>query len=144
MHTLMMWRCIAILGHKISANLCRLVEENLTVNLVKSEFGCAHIVFLVHVVGQRQIKPVSAKLEAVANFPAPNNKRELMHFLGMEGYHRKFCKNFSCIAAPLTNLFRKTEVYRWDEKYQKAFVKIKVFLLSAPVLVTPNYQKPFK
>ena len=58
--------------------LLRLMEAKLTVNLGKSEFGCAHIVFLGHMVGQGQIQPVNAKVEAVMNFPVPANKRELM------------------------------------------------------------------
>ena len=32
--------------------------------------------------GQDQIKPVTAKLEAVANFPTPVNKKELNELLG--------------------------------------------------------------
>ena len=97
---------------QVSALMCRLAETNLTVNLAKSEFGHAHIVFLGHVVGQGQIKPVSAKLTAVVDFPIPMNKRELMRFLGMTGYYRKFCWNFSCVAIPLTNLLRKDQSYQ--------------------------------
>ena len=115
--------------------LCRLAEANLTVNLAKSEFGCAHIVFLGHVV---------AKLTAVANFPIPTNKRELMCFLGMTGYYQKFCQNFSCVASPLTNLLRKNQSYQWDHNCQNEFTKIKTLLLFAPVLVTSDYDKPLK
>ena len=67
-----------------------------------------------------------------------------MCFLGMMNYYHKFCRNFSCVAIPLMNLLRKVQSYQWDENYQKAFTKIKTFLLSAPVLVTPDYEKPFK
>ena len=70
--------------------LLRLIEAKLTVNLGKSEFGCAHIVFLGHMVGQGQVRPINAKVEAVTNFPIPTNKWELMRFLGMTGYYRKF------------------------------------------------------
>ena len=35
--------------------------------------------------------PVMAKVEAITSFPAPQTKRELMRFLGMAGYYRKFC-----------------------------------------------------
>ena len=129
---------------QVCALLCRLAEANLTVNLAKSEFGCAHIVFLGHVVGQGEIKPISAKLTAVANFPIPTNKRELMRFLRMTGYYQKFCQNFSCVASPLTNLLRKNQSYQWDHNCQNAFTKIKTLLLSVPVLVTPDYDKPFK
>ena len=131
------------LGHMRSLML-RLREAKLTVNLAKSEFGCAHIVFLGHLVGQGQIRSVDAKVEAVANFPIPLNKKQLMRFLGMTGSYRKFCQNFSSVAAPLTALLKKDKKYVWDEKCEKAFMKIKSLLLTAPVLVTPNYQKPFK
>ena len=124
--------------------LLRLVEAKLTVNLGKSEFGCAHIVFLGYMVGQGQVRPVDAKVEAVASFPVPCNKKELMRFLGMTGYYRKFCKNFSSVAAPLTDLLKKEKKYLWDDRCEKAFTKIKTLLLTAPVLVTPDYQKPFK
>ena len=120
------------------------MEAKLTVNLGKSEFGCAHIVFLGHMVGQGQVRPVDAKVEAVASFPVPCNKKELMRFLGMTGYYRKFCKNFSSVAAPLTDLLKKEKKYLWDDRCEKAFTKIKTLLLTAPVLVTPDYQKPFK
>jgi len=48
-----------------------------------------------------------AKVDAVTGFPEPGNRRELLRFLGMAGYYRKFCHDFSVIAAPLTNLLKK-------------------------------------
>ena len=74
----------------------------------------------------------------------PTNKCELMHFFGMTGLYWKFCKNFSCVAAPLTNLLRKDQMFHWDEDYHKAFMKIKTLLLDTPVLMTPDYVKSFK
>ena len=113
-----------------------LTEAKFTVNLVKSEFGHAHLIFLGHVAGQGQIKPVAAKVEAVVNFSIPFNKKECMHFLGMTGYYQKFCRNFSSVAASLTNLFRKDQAYVWDDKCDKAFAKIKALLLTVPVSIT--------
>ena len=42
-----------------------------------------------------------------------------MRFLGMAGYYRKFCNNFSAIAEPLTNLLDKKVRYVWTEACQK-------------------------
>ena len=47
----------------------RLSEATLTVNLTKSEFCHANLTFLGHMVGQGQVKPVEAKVEAIADFP---------------------------------------------------------------------------
>jgi len=119
----------------------RLSQANLTVNLIKSEFGYCQITFLGHVVGQGKISPLMAKVEAVASFSEPSNKRELMRFLGMAGYYRKFCHNLSVIVAPLTNLLKKQKLYVWTPACQSAFQRVKALLLSAPVLVTPDFKR---
>ena len=33
--------------------------------------------------GQGQVEPVEAKVEAISDFPVPTGKRQLMRFLGM-------------------------------------------------------------
>ena len=81
--------------HQLRDFLHRLQEAKLTVNLMKTEFCHAKVTFLGHVVGQGQVAPVSSKVEAIARFPVPIDKRDLMRFLGMAGYYRKFCHHFS-------------------------------------------------
>ena len=122
----------------------RLTEYNLTVNLVKSEFCHATVTFLGHVVGQGQVKPVSAKVQAITEFPVPADKKQLMRFLGMAGYYRKFCNNFSSISAPLTNLLKRNTKFVWSTVCQESFDQIKAMLQSSPVLLAPDFSKPFK
>ena len=81
----------------------RLSRAKLTINLSKSQIGKARVTFLGHEVGQGEVKPVNAKVEAIAHFPQPQTKKGLMRFLGMAGYYRKFCRNFSDVVFPLTN-----------------------------------------
>ena len=122
----------------------KLSEANLTINLAKSEFCHATLTFLGHVVGHGQVKPIEAKVEAISNFPMPTCKRQLMRFLGMAGYYRKFCNNFSVIAEPLTNLLSKTMRFKWTSDCQNAFDKLKAILRSEPYLLAPNFNKEFK
>jgi len=124
--------------------LCRLREAKLTVNLVKTEFCHARVEFLGHVVGHGSISPVAAKVEAIATFPVPTDQRQLIRFLGMAGYYRKFCHNFSTIAEPLTALLKKGKSFHWSPECNSAFEKIRLILLSSPVLRAPDFQKPFK
>lgn len=51
--------------------------------------------------------PITVKVDAINNLPVPSNKKELMIFLGMAGYYRQFCKNFSAIVEPLTDMLHK-------------------------------------
>ena len=73
-----------------------------TGDLAKSEFARVHVTYLGHVVGQGQVKTVDAKIKVISDFPRPESKKQLMHFLGMLGYYRKFCQNFTTFAEPLT------------------------------------------
>ena len=95
-------------------------------------------------VGQGKVKPVEAKVEAISDFPVPSGKRQLMCFLGMAGYYRKFCNNFSVMAEPLTNLLGKRVKFIWTDNCQKSFDKLKAILKSAPVLLAPSFDKEFK
>ena len=94
--------------------------------------------------GQGQVKPLEAKVNAISEFPVPKCKRQLMRFLGMAGYYRKFCKDFSSIAEPLTNLLKKSTKFKWNDKCQDAFDCLKAILKSAPVLLAPEFDKCFK
>ena len=119
-------------------------EAKLTINLMKSEFGKATVKYLGHIVGQGQVRPLDAKIQTIAKFPIPTSRKELARFLGMAGYYRSFCLNFSDIAAPLTNLLSKKVKFVWTDDCQLAFDKVKFLLQKSPVLKSPDYEKPFK
>ena len=119
-------------------------EAKLTINLMKSEFGKATVKYLGHIVGQGQVRPLDAKIQTIVKFPIPTSRKELARFLGMAGYYRSFCLNFSDIAAPLTNLLSKKVKFVWTDDCQMAFDKVKLLLQKFPVLKSPDYEKPFK
>ncbi|KAI2646195.1 Transposon Ty3-I Gag-Pol polyprotein [Labeo rohita] len=82
----------------------RLSAASLTLNLKKCEFAKASVTYLGKQVGNGQVRPLDAKIAAVLEYPIPTTRRELRRFLGMVGYYRCFCKNFSSVVAPLTRL----------------------------------------
>lgn len=90
----------------IQALFDRLAEAWLTVNLAKCVFAMATVTYLGRVVGQGRVAPVQSKVLAVAEYPRPTTKKELQRFLGLVGYYRSFCKNFSTVVFPLTELLK--------------------------------------
>ncbi|XP_074648994.1 uncharacterized protein LOC141904313 [Tubulanus polymorphus] len=121
-----------------------LTAANLTINLSKSEFGKATVRYLGHVVGQGHVKPISAKIQTIIDYPVPVDKKSIMRFLGMAGYYRKFCRNFSSVVQPLTNLLKKDVKLFWSKECQIAFESVKSLLTCSPVLLAPDFGKQFK
>ena len=111
---------------------------------MKSEFSKATVKYLVHIVGQGQVRPLDAKNQTIAKFSIPTSRKELARFLGMAGYYRNFCLNFLEIASPLTNSLSKKVKFVWTDDCQMAFDKVKLLLQKSPVLKSPDYEKPFK
>lgn len=127
----------------IRALFLRLLEAQLTVNLAKCEFARATVTYLGKVVGQGQVQTVRAKVQAIDSFPPPASKRELMRFLGMVGYYRNFCENFSTVVSPLTELLKAKAKFEWPSDCQKAFENVKLLLSMDPVLAAPRLDQPF-
>jgi hypothetical protein len=75
------------------------------------------------------------KLWAKLDWEPPKSVRALRSFLGLASYYHKFIKNFVKIAAPFTNLLKKSTVtYEWEGACDKAFETLKGILVKAPVL----------
>jgi hypothetical protein len=77
------------------------------------------------------------------NLMEPKNVKQVRSILGLVGWYRRFIPNFAELTAPLTELTKKSKGFKFTEEARKAFNEIKLKLTSAPVLVTPDYEKPF-
>ncbi len=128
---------------RIRALFSRLAEARLTINLAKCEFARATVTYLGRVVGQGTVRPVKEKIQAVACYPVPATKKELMRFLGLVGYYRSFCRNFSEVVAPLTDLLKAKVAFIWSSLCQQAFERVKMMMCNAPVLAAPRFDRPF-
>ncbi len=144
---------------------------NLKLGPEKCKFCFEEIKFLGHIIGKDGIKTDPAKIEKVKNYPKPTNITQLRGFLGLAKYYRKFIKDFAKIAKPLNELTKgfkskpletrngikmkrkKSEKEKnredeefmnsWKENQEKAFEALKKKLITAPVLMYPNFEKEF-
>ena len=78
------------------------------------------------------------KVEAVMSWERPKSVFEIHSFLGLAGYYRRFIKDFSRLAAPMTRLTRKEVKFEWNDRCEKAFQEFKKRLTSAPILIVPE------
>ncbi|GKE58711.1 reverse transcriptase domain-containing protein, partial [Tanacetum coccineum] len=85
-----------------------------------------------------------AKIDVISKLPPPTNIKGVRSFLRHAGFYRRFIKDFSKIARPLTKLLEKDTPFEFDDECQKAFELLKEKLTYAPVIVSPDWNLPFK
>ena len=59
---------------------------------------------------------------------------DVRYFHGLGSFYRRFIKNFSIIAAPLTKCIKKNVGFKWVRDQNEAFNLLKDKLCSAPLL----------
>lgn len=129
---------------KVKQVLERLRENKLYANKDKCVFGAKRLRYLGHVVSEHGIGVDQDKVNAIAKMKSPVNLSDTRKFLGMASYYRSYVRDFSTIAAPLTNLQKKNARFEWTEDQQTAFDALKHALTHAPVLMAPDYDKEFE
>jgi hypothetical protein len=82
------------------------------------------IAYLGHIISTDGVAMDSDKVAAVASWPMPRSPRGVRGFLGLASYYRKFIRDFSSIAAPLTCLLCK-EAFVWIAEATEAFAALK-------------------
>ncbi|KAM0001052.1 putative nucleotidyltransferase, Ribonuclease H [Helianthus debilis subsp. tardiflorus] len=118
-------------------------REQLYAKFSKCDFWIREVHFLGHVVNEKGIHVDPAKVDAVKNWAAPKTPSKVRQFLGLAGYYRRFIKDFSKIAQPLTSLTQKNTTYSWGTKQEEAFQVLKQKLCSAPILSLPEGTEDF-
>ncbi|KAL1274090.1 hypothetical protein QQF64_026904 [Cirrhinus molitorella] len=84
------------------------------------------------------------KVEAVLKWPQPLTLKELQRFLGFANFYRRFIRNFSTVAAPLTSLTKqRSNRLVWTPEARRAFEDLKRRFTTAPILHHPDPNQPF-
>ena len=85
-------------------------------------------------------------MRAVQEFPMPETYTQVRAFCGLTGHYRRFIKGFANIAHPLYDVLGKEVkmgLVDLSPKAQEAMNVLKGKVQSAPILVFPDFNKPF-
>ncbi|KAK3571116.1 hypothetical protein QTP86_001937 [Hemibagrus guttatus] len=124
--------------------LCRLQQHHLYVKLEKCEFHRPTVTSLGYVISHHGVEMDVVKVQAVTEWPAPTSVRELQCFLGFANFYRRFIRNYSLVAGPLTSLLRgKPKKLTWTDQIRTAFQQLKNCFTTAPILRHPDPDLPF-
>ena len=121
----------------------RLTSTRLVLQPEKVYFLRKEVAFLGHIVSDKGVEPDPEKIKAVREFPQPKGVRNIREFLGLTGYYRRFIQDYARIAKPLHELLKKDKEFNWETDQQIAFETLKERLCAHPILLFPDFEKPF-
>ncbi|KAK9166712.1 hypothetical protein Scep_001903 [Stephania cephalantha] len=125
-------------GQHLMQILMTLKEHKLYAKFSKCEFWLSEVKLLGHVISDRGISVDPSKIHPVIDWPTPETVTDIRSFLGLAVYYRRFVKDFSKIATPMTKLTKKDVPFNWSKECDDAFTQLKMRLTTAPVLVLPE------
>ena len=70
-----------------------------------------------------------AKIDVIEKLPPPLNVKAVRSFLGHAGFYRRFIKDFSKVAKPLSNMLNKDVAFVFNEECMDAFNDLKTRLV---------------
>ena len=79
--------------------------------------------------------PQRDNVHAIEDFPMPEMFTQVWAFCGLVGHYQCFIKGFAHLAKPLYDVLGK--------EVKMGPVLLKQMIQSAPVLVFPDFEKPF-
>ncbi|RVW97191.1 Transposon Ty3-I Gag-Pol polyprotein [Vitis vinifera] len=120
----------------------RIRQFRLRLNPKKCTFGVTSGKLLGYMVSERGIEVDPDKIRAILDMPAPRTEREVRGFLGRLQYISRFIARLTDICEPIFRLLRKSQPTVWDDQCQRAFERIREYLLSPPVLAPPTPGRP--
>jgi hypothetical protein len=124
--------------------LDRMHEHKLYLWPEKCEFEKTKIKYLSVIISHNKVEMDPVKIAGVADWLTPSNKKEMQSFVGFVNLYQCFIPGFSHHACALFDLTMKDVRFIWGLPQEDSFMKLKELVTSAPVLVLPNDDLPFR
>nr|GEU59586.1 reverse transcriptase domain-containing protein [Tanacetum cinerariifolium] len=91
-----------------------------------------------------RIEVEKSKVDVITKLPHPTTVEGIQSFLGHAGLYRRFIKDFSKIARPMTHLLEKDTPFHFSKECVEAFQTLKRKLTEAPILIALDWDIPFE
>jgi hypothetical protein len=124
--------------------LDRMHEHRLYLRPEKCEFEKTRIEYLSIIISHNKVEMDPVKIARVVDWPTPSSKKEVQFFIGFVSFYRCFIPGFSHHARALFNLTMKDVRFILSLPQEDSFMKLKELVISAPVLVLPDNDLPFR
>ena len=115
----------------------------ITLNLKKCILCVPFGIFLGPVACKQGLIVDPTKIVVIGNLEDARNVKQLSTTLGHMGCYRKFIKSYAQITVPMEKLLKKDATLFWDEECQRNLDVLKEKMVTALILVFPDWKKEF-
>src|SRR5277367_5336065 len=120
----------------------RLRKAGLQADIKKSEFSVTRTKYLGFIISTDGIEADPEKTSVIDNWEPPKTVKGVQSFLGFCNFYRRFIQNYGRVARPLNQLTHKNHPFKFDASCERAFKELKRRLVSAPLLVHFDPDRP--
>ncbi|GJT49297.1 reverse transcriptase domain-containing protein [Tanacetum coccineum] len=124
--------------------LRRCEETNLVLNWEKCHFMVKEGIVLDHKVSGPGIEVDKEKIKTISKLPYPTNVKAIRSFLGHAGFYKRFIKDFSQVARPMTQLLVKDAPFNFSKECIQAYDKLKHELTRASIMIKSDWSFLFE
>ncbi|GAA6045823.1 hypothetical protein JCM8097_006650, partial [Rhodosporidiobolus ruineniae] len=114
--------------------LDKMREARLFAKAEKCSFDSSSTEYLGFIVDRDGLRMDPSKVDSVRSWPLPSSVKEVQSFLGFANFYRRFIKDYSKIAAPLTRLTKKDAVFKMDDAAIGAFKQLQAAFEGEQIL----------
>nr|GEY04210.1 reverse transcriptase domain-containing protein [Tanacetum cinerariifolium] len=138
------WEFFSNMSLPFRKDVKRCEDTNLCLNWEKIHFMVKEGIVLGHKISKERIEVDKAKVDVITKLPHPTTVKGIRSFLGYASFYRRFIKDFSKIAWPMTRLLEKDTSFLFSKECVEAFQTLKRKLTEAPILIAPDWDMPFE
>ena len=122
--------------------LDRCVEVDMHLNPRKEKFKAPQVPFFGNMLTKHGIKPDPKKVEAIQNWPIPEDQQQLQSFLGSVNYLSCFIPGLSDLRKPLQSLVGADTPFTWTATHTEAFNLLKSKITNDCLIHSYDAKKP--
>ncbi|MBW0539964.1 hypothetical protein O181_079679 [Austropuccinia psidii MF-1] len=129
---------------RLSLVLNRILQVNMKSSVKKCNFGFCELKAPGHVVSGLSLGVDKKKVASVLLKQMPQDKKEMIYFLGLASYYRQHLKDFGILAKSLYRICDQKTVFEMTQERIQAYKKIKYALTNSQLLLIEDWKLPFK
>lgn len=115
------------------------------VKLTKCQFAKEEIEYLGHEVSRGHIQPLDRNIQKLQSMKVPTNQKELVSFLGVTAYYKRFICGYDYLIKPLRDLTKPSAKWNFspDSPAFLSYSQLLELFSTQPILRLPDFSRPF-